>query len=121
MRRRPKNRITIDDVRFEFSGDAALPDAIDEIDVEYTELMCTNLMGCAEVSHEAMTLEHLKNVLASDNGNINRGDRYKGATLTTQPMCEGSNKIQYAEEGGKIYVRARINPTNRDEWTLMRA
>ncbi len=120
--RRQKKRISIDNVRFEFSGDAALPDEIDEIDVEYTELMCTNLMGCSETWHDAMTLKHLEDVLASENGKRNRGERYMGATLTKQLVGEGSNMILYTtEEDGKIYVRARKNPANRDEWTLKRA
>ncbi len=117
--RRQKKRITIDDVRFEFSGDVALAT---EIDVEYTELMCTNLMGCSDLTHDSLTLKHLEDVLASENGKLNRGERYMGATLTDQLVSEGSNKILYTtEEDGKIYVRARINPANPDDWTLKRA
>lgn len=120
-RQKKKHTIVIDNVRFEFSGDAdsALPDEIGEIDVEYTALMCTDLMGCAEVPHETLTLAHLTAVLASDNGTIARGDRYKGATLTTDAVGD-SNKIQYTVKDETLYVRARKTPSN-DEWTLKRA
>lgn len=122
MKRQKKKRtIVIDNVRFEFTRDendanAALLAEIDKIDVEYTALMCTDLMGCAQVVHDNLTLEHLEKVLASDNGSV----RYKGATLTTEAIGEGSNMIHYTVEEGTIYVRARKNPSN-SEWTLKRA
>lgn len=117
-----KRTIVIDNVRFEFTRDAndaneALPDEIGEIDVEYTALMCTDLMGCANVVHDSLTLEHLRAVLASENGS----ERYKGATLTTDAVGDGSDMIQYTEKRDTIYVRARKNPSNTGEWTLKRA
>jgi hypothetical protein len=121
MRRRPKKRITIDDVRFVFNADVALADDIDEIDVEYTGVMCNHLMGCSDLAHGSLTLQHLQGVLTSESSSFSRNNRYQGATLTNQLVGEG-NMIQYTtEEDGKIYVRARKNPANRDEWTLKRA
>lgn len=123
--RRQKNRkrkIIIDDVRFEFAGAA---DALDggAIDVEYTETMCQHLMGCTAVTHPEMNIEqtirHIETVLASDNGSGRKGARYHGVQLTKILVGEDPNQIVYAEEGGKIYVRARGD--QEGNWTLKRA
>ena len=109
----------IDDVRFEFAGDAEAL-AAEEIDVEYTEAMCQGLMGCTDLTHNSLTADHLEKVLRSDSAN--RGGRYEGATLTKVTVGDGLSQILYAVEDGKIYVRARKNPFNDAEgWTLKRA
>ena len=121
--RRQKTRvrkIIIDDVRFEFAGDALAGGAID---VEYTETMCQHLMGCTAVTHAEMTIEqtikHIEAVLASDNGSGREGGRYHRVQLTKLLVGDDPNQIVYAEEGGRIYVRARAD--QEGNWTLKRA
>ena len=113
-------KIIIDGVRFEFAGDAL--DGGD-IDVEYTETMCQHLMGCTAVTHAEMTIEqtikHIETVLASDNGSGREGGRYNGVKLTKILVGGDPNRIVYAEEGDRIYVRAWAD--GEGNWTLKRA
>lgn len=107
-----KSTITIDGLAFTFAGDRPLGRAVD---VEYTAEVCNNLMGCAEVDHGSpLTIEHLREVLASENAASASGGRYVGARLTPDSLAEGP-KIVYSLVDDRTYLRAAKKGA---EWTL---
>ncbi len=94
-------------VRFQFTGGELNGD---KVDIEYTEVVCKNLLGCTKCTDgtSALDLAHLTKLLP------------RGLAMLNEPTSEPELRVRYtAEANGTLYIRsAREGSGSSGKWIL---
>jgi hypothetical protein len=124
-KQRIEEQIRIDGVPFGFDAVGEFVDlsSYEAVHIEYTDVVCNNLMGCTVTVHDEtspLTIGHLQSVLSSEN---TTQERYTGASLAQTALSENAHgtRLVYTQQAGAIYLHATKDPNRYGEWTLKHA
>jgi hypothetical protein len=97
--------IEIDGVRLKYTGYTGTIEG-DQLDVEYNDAVCNELLGCTDVVHEGV--DHLRAALRN---------RYRDLQPSLEVHAETA-RVVYSTHGDTLYLRAtRVG----GKWTLRSA
>lgn len=90
-------------VKFQFTGGELKGD---KVDIEYTEVVCKNLLGCAKCTDgtSALDITHLRKILTG------------GLAMLYEPTSEPELRVRYtAEANGTLHIRSALK---EGKWRL---
>jgi hypothetical protein len=89
-------------VGFQYTGDALKGD---KVDIEYTEVVCKNLLGCTQIHDgSALDITHLRKTLTGGLAMLRES--------TEKPMVRYT---EHPDQSGKLYIRAALT---KGKWIL---